>query len=188
MSKSFVAHVDQELAVQLATGLIGSEVSLSKQSATTAGLNFKVIFTGTQTDATSRTTKVENLLPEVLVEALRQETPVKAKSLDGVRERLLPGAADGCEPGTALLISECQLESLGETEGVLMGEECRVALLKSGQFDMRAYFRPEHDLAVRAIFNQPLEALGILRYTSPYPASGAVALNLGFRLVAAWLR
>lgn len=188
---SFVAFVDRPVAIQLATGLIGSEVSVARQETTTAGINFKVMFTGSHAAGTTSSTKVESLLPEVLVDALRRSVPARASTLDDIRSRLLPGSETVLAPGTAVLLERATLSpppDSDQTELTLMGEQCSFALLRSGDFDMRCFYSPEHESGIRPLFGQPLEILGILRFTQPYPAAGAVALNLGLRVVAAWMR
>lgn len=189
---AYIAYIDHALALQLATGLIGSEVALSKSSQTTAGLNFKVIFSAAAGTQQSTTTRLEHLLPEVLIDAVRQVVPNQVDTLDDIRSRLQPGNADHLSPGSPLLLRRAQLRRLSDDatdiEPVLAGELCDVALLTSGDFQIRAYMNQSHAGALARSFDKPIEALGVLRYAPPYTDGGASAVNLGLRIVAVWLK
>lgn len=188
---AYIAYVDRELANQVATGLIGSQVALTKQRGATSGVNFKVIFSATTSTQHSSTTSIENLLPEVLMDAIQEVVPDKVQSLDDARGRLLSGAADGFRPGDPLLLRNASLQALSDGSKVrqnLAGEACAATELASGSFSMHAFVREAHEPAIHTLFGEPLEILGVLRYTQPYRTKGAAALNLGFRVVAIWLR
>ena len=188
----YIAYVDHPVALQLATGLIGSEVALTKSSQSTAGVNFKVIFSAAETRQQSTSTRLENLLPEVLVDALVQVVPHTSDLLDDVRDKLHAGHSDHLSPGASLMIRRAQLAPVpaGEpgVETVLAGEECEVALLRSGDFTMRAFINQAHAGSVARLYGKPLAVLGVLRYTPPYGDGGASAINLGLRVAALWLK
>ena len=186
----YLAYVDQQLAYQMATGIIGSEVSLKKQRGTAAGINFKVIFTANSGIETSSTTKIEHLLPEVLMEALHEAVPNRATTLDSVRQRLLPGSNESFRPGTPLLLRNALIQDPPpheEEDLVLAGEKCELFTINSGSFSIRGFTNSSHASAVRQLIGAPAEVLGLLRYTPPYRVPGAVALNLGMRILGIWL-
>ena len=74
------------------------------------------------------------------------------------------------------------------SEDVLAGEECGMVLLKSGSYQIRGFVNAAHVLPIASLFDEPVEVLGILRYTAPYKAPGAAAINLGLRVIGVWLR
>lgn len=188
----YLAYVDHPLALQIATGLIGSEVGLSKSTQSTAGVNFKVIFSATEMAQHSTTTRLEHLLPEVLVDALVDAVPNTFDLLDDVRDRLHAGHSEHLMPGSSLHLRRAQLFAVPDdaegVEKVLAGEECEVALLRSGDFEIRAFMNLAHAGAVSRLYSKPLEVLGVLRYTPSYGDGGASAVNLGLRVAALWLK
>ncbi|HVB42936.1 MAG TPA: hypothetical protein VNF47_09560 [Streptosporangiaceae bacterium] len=190
LQPSWLAYVDQQLAYQLATGIIGSEVSLTKQRGASVGINFKVIFAANTGTEKSATTKVEHLLPEVLMDALYEAVPNRAATLDSVRHRLLGGSNDSFRPGTPLLLHNAKIEShppSSEEDRVLAGESCELFTISSGTFSIRGFANPSHASSVKQLIGEPIQILGILRYAAPYRVPGAVALNLGMRILGIWI-
>lgn len=184
---SYLAYFDRDLLLQVATGIVGSEVTLARQESATAGFNFKVIFTGTSGTQHSTKVSTDRLLPEQVADAVYRQVPDRAQSLEDVWPRLLPGNAKSLMPGTPLLLRRA---TLGTSTGAMTnaGEDCVLAPVSSGDYQIRALIRAEDAAVVDSLTGQPVEILGVLRYVTPYLTQGAASLNLGFRLVAAWLK
>ena len=183
-----LVYVDHDLTCQVATGLIGSEVALRRQGSSRVGVNFKVLLEREVGEERATTTRIERLLPEVLVKAVHDALPAKARVLDDVRDRLVAGASDGFRPGTPLLVEQATLEfpSNGQS-AVLAGEVCGKGRLLSGRYAMDVYLRDGHVAAVTDLQNQPVQVMGVLRWTPPYAIPGSTNINLALRLAAVWL-
>jgi hypothetical protein len=170
--------------------LIGSEVQLSQHVTSTVGLNFKVIVSRDTGTERATSTRIENLLPEVLVDAFKEEVPEHARTLDDVRSRLVAGAANGFRPGTPLLIHEATLGPLpGHADDeVLAGEMCAPGRIESGSYFLRSYFMAQHRDMMSQLAGQPVSILGVMRWTPSYEIPGASAANLAMRVASVWLR
>ena len=183
-----LVYVDQDLACQIATGLIGSEVGLRRHTSSKVGVNFKVLLERDAGEERASSTRIESLLPEVLVEAVYEALPLKVPILDDIRDRLVAGAGNGFPPGTPLLVEQGTLEfAAGGNPILLAGENCEKARFQSGRYEMDAYLHDGHVAALRELSGEPLQVMGVLRWTPPYSIPGSTAINLGLRIAAIWL-
>lgn len=188
MTKVLV-YVDSLLARQVASGVIGSEVSLTEKDSRTAGINFKVLLSRSSGEERSTTTKVSELLPEVVAEAIHEAVNSRIDSLDNARERLIAGSMNAFRPGNPVIVGNAFLSMEGHIANAqLSGESCSLYRLKIGDFFIQSYFPIEAISVCASLMSQPVEILGLLRYTPSYSVPGAMSLNLGLRVCAVWLR
>jgi len=184
-----LTFVDVPLLRQLATGIIGSEVKLTERDSNTYGINFKVLLSRSVGDERTRTTKISELLPELLSDAVYDAIQTRLDSLESQRPRFIAGTPGAFVPGTPLLVNNCVIVGDGKNAATqLSGEACVSYRLKVGDFFIHSYIGQDAQRDVDSLVDQPLEALGVLRYTTPYTVSGAYNLNLGLRIAALWLR
>lgn len=186
---SVLTYVDELLARQIATGLIGSEVQLSKRSGSTVGINFKVLLQRNQGVETATTTRISDLLPELVAEALNEAIRERVNDLGIARSRLVAGSPGAYAPGTPVVVSNARL-SIREKEpkSVLAGEDCVRYRLIVNEYFVHAFGPHNAETLLDGMADQPIDVAGILRYTPAYPVPGAVSLNLGLRICAIWLR
>jgi hypothetical protein len=184
-----LTYVDAPVARQIATSLVGSEVQLSENKNATVGINFKVLLTHASGATRTTTTKVSDLLPEVVADAIYEATQHRLTDLADSRNKLIAGNAGAFSPGTPILLQNGILLSEGRDMGaVLSEEECMGFRVGIGSFFVNAYCPRSAAPIVESLVNQPIEAMGVLRYTPPYSAGGALSLTLGLRVCAIWLR
>lgn len=184
-----LAYVDAPLVRQVATGVIGSEVKLTERNGTTTGINFKILLSRNTGKEQSVTTKISEVLPEVAAEAVREETKCKIDNLEGARELLVAGGRNSFKPGMPIIVTNAIFSSDGKSSPVqLSGEPCAQYRLKIGDFFLHAYCSVGSEGEIDGFISQPVEVLGLLRYTAAYPVPGAMSLNLGLRICAIWLR
>lgn len=191
MSDGVLVYVDQELSLQMAAGVMGSEVQVATSQSDTAGINFKVVFSSRSGVETSVTTKVADLLPEALARGVRAKVNTKIDSLELVRSRMLTGTADSFQPGAAVEIRDVILRGSVDQPGesaLAGGEVCAAARIESAPYFCKAFLKAEHGSLVDEIADQPIDVLGVLRWTRAYEVPGGVAQNLGLRVAAVWLR
>jgi hypothetical protein len=188
MAKVLV-YVDPLLTRQVASGVIGSEVSLTQKDSRTAGINFKVLLSRSSGEERSTTTKVSELLPEVVAEAVYEAVDSRIDSLENARERLIAGSANAFKPGSPVIVGNASLSAEGHlASSQLSGEACALYRLKIGEFFVHCYFPVDAKATCDSLVTQPIEILGLLRYTPSYSVPGAMSLNLGLRVCAVWLR
>src|SRR5687767_3903857 len=99
--QSVITFIDEPLVRQLATGLIGSEVRLTKKDTSVIGVNFKVLIRQDQGTEHSTATKTADLLPELLAQAIWEE--LKGKKVNSLREarpKFVAGMDGAFVPGT----------------------------------------------------------------------------------------
>jgi len=184
-----LVYTDEPLVRQIATGLIGSEVQIGEGQSSQSGINFKVLLTRTKSAHHNTTTKIADLLPEMISEAIHNAISEKIIDLNDARIKLVAGGPAAFAPGTPVLITNCQLS--GEsivTDAVLGTEECASYCLRINEFYLRAYIPKKAQGFFMNFLNQPVEVAGILRYTPPYNVPGALSLSLGLRICSLWLR
>ncbi|MEF8723423.1 MAG: hypothetical protein V5B30_12735 [Candidatus Accumulibacter delftensis] len=183
-----LTYVDADLARQIATGLIGSEVRLAAREGTAFGINFKVLVRRDRGVEQSTTTKVSDLLPEVVADAVNEAVLERITSLQNDRERFIAGGTRAFRPGTPVAISNAQFILDGKLgKSVLGGEPCVQYRFQVGQFYLHAYCPMAAEKVFDSLVGQPVEVVGILRYTPAYTVPGALALSLGLRVCAVWL-
>lgn len=193
MTQNVLAYVDGQLLIHVATGLIGSEIQMKRESSSTMGFNFKVLVSRAETEGHVSTTRVDMLLPELLADAVKDAVPHgnRVSTLANIRERLVAGSTHGLKPGALLLVEQAKLEPSPEASpagDLLSGERCQMMHLRSGDFFLRAFVAHDHAMLLTHLSAQPIEALGVLKWTTPYEAPGSMYPNLGFRVCCAWLR
>jgi len=184
-----LAYVDAPLTRQMATGLIGSEVKLTEREGKTAGINFKILLTRSTEDERSTTTKISDLLPEVVADAVYESTINRIDNLEIAREKLIAGSANAFKPGVPIVITNASISTDGKDQNALLsGEGCILYRLRIGEFFVHAYCGKDAENEFDSFASQPVEVLGLLRYTPSYPVPGAMHLSLGVRVCAVWLR
>ena len=186
-----LAYIDHPLVCQIATGLIGSEVELRQHKSSIVGLNFKVMVSRDTGQERATSTRIENLLPEVLVDAVQEQVTERARTLDDVSSRLVAGVVDGFRPGTPLLIQEARLRAADGREDddcLLAGELCAPSLIESGSYFLHSCFAAQHRETMHQLAGQPISILGVMRWTPSYEIPGASSVNLAMRVAAVWLR
>ena len=188
MSHTILLYVDKELCVQLVTGMLGSEIHVSKQDSTAHGINFKVMLNRTSSTEKSVTTRIENLLPELVAQAAREATPTKITSLSEARAQLMAGANGAIPTGTPALITDVNFEEADHLPGLFGGEHCVPARISGQGSHVRAFLNERDGSLLEQVSGQPVDVLGVLRYTPPYAVPGGIAISLGLRVCAVWLR
>ena len=184
-----LTYVDEPLARQLATSLIGSEVQLSETSGATAGINFKVLLTRNHGVSKATTTRTIDLLPELVAEAIYEGVAERIPDLQSARSKLIAGGDKAYRPGTPVILTHAVLGADNIIESTsLGGEECVQYRARIGEFYVHAFSSKLAHPLLRSLLDQPVEVAGILRYTAPYPIPGALSLSLGLRICAVWLR
>ncbi len=183
-----LTYVDEPLARQIATGLIGSEVSLSERRGSKIGINFNIIVSGDRSAERATTTRLSDLLPEVVAGAIYDAVAAKIESLATARSRLVAGGTDAFPPGTPIVLLNAQLSGDGKCLALLSGEECIQYRLRINEFYLHAYCPKSAEIIFDSLVSQPVEVAGLLRYTPPYTVPGALSLSLGLRVCAVWLR
>lgn len=186
---SVLTYVDEVLARQIATGLIGSEVRLTHREGSSLGINFKVLVRQDRGTEQSSATRVADLLPELVAEAIKDEVKFRIDSLTDNRERFVAGTSNAFQPGTPVAITNVRLDGVGkEAEAMLSGEACIRYRLRANEVFLHAFATKVSEPVLDSLVGQPIEVIGILRYTPAYSVPGAIAPSLGLRLCAIWLR
>lgn len=185
---SVLTYVDEVLARQIATGLIGSEVRLTTREGSAVGINFKVLVRKDRGTEQSSATRVADLLPEVVADAIKESVNVRVESLHESREKFVAGTGAALQPGTPVAITNVRLDSEGKVDAMLSGEACVQYRLRANEIFLHAFVAKSSESVLDSLVGQPIEVIGILRYTPAYSIPGAIALSLGLRLCAVWLR
>ncbi|MCD4655547.1 hypothetical protein K8T06_16625 [bacterium] len=186
-----LVYYDHELCVQLATSLIGSEVSLTHKAGDRFGFNFKVLVERERSSSISTTTNVQSILPEVLIEAIYDAVPHKLDSLKQDKNRFVASTTTAFSPGTIIILNSIKLIHQPSESGkqiFLSGEKCDSFRIKDDDYFLQAFVQQGHGSLVTEHYNQPMDVLGVLRWRSPYSVPGCTAFNLGLRVGALWLR
>jgi hypothetical protein len=184
-----LTFVDDTLARQIATGLIGSEVRLTTREGTARGINFKVLIQRDRSTEQSKTTRIAELLPETVAEAIREVVEDRIDNLEASRERLIAGSKGAFRPGSTVLVGNAQISlETKQSHCVLSGEDCVQYRLQQNGFYLHAYCSKNAEPIFDSFSGQPVEVVGILRYTPAYAVPGALSLSLGLRVCAVWLR
>lgn len=187
--QSALTYVDAGMARQIATGLIGSEVRLSEQRNAAVGINFKVVLTNGAAATRSTTTKISDLLPELLANAIYETVTHRIDNLENTRNRFIAGNSDAYVAGTPVLLRNAMLHVDDmDVTAVLSEEACARFRVSIGSFWLRAYAPLGAAEVIRALGESPIETAGVLRFTAPYAAGGALPLTLALRICAIWLR
>ena len=187
--QSVVTFVDEGLARQIATGLIGSEVRLTRRDTSSIGVNFKVLVRQDHGTEQSKATRTTDLLPEQIAHAIWEELKERAiDNLSDARQRLVAGVDGAFVPGTPILVTNVQFSSAGKASpAALSGEQCIRYQLEGGGGMLHAYTAVSSESVIDSLVGQPVAVAGVLRYTPAYGVPGPLSLSLALRICAVWL-
>lgn len=189
MTSKILVYVDPNLAVQVATSLIGSKVAISDETTKSTGVNFRIVMSNESRKGTTRETNVRDLLPEHLVDHIIVKIPDRFDSLRKIGGKLSAGHEGSYYPGNTIAV-EGVLELPSQPSGIgqIWGETCLSSTLNSDNLTLPVYFPADSIHDIEEWKSQPIEVLGVLKWCRPYSPGGGAAWNLAMRAVALWLR
>lgn len=198
-----LVYVDRELAVAIATKLVG--LLLGKEAREGRGISLNwLIQSSISVDETEIITRdLREMLPEDVIylvydritnkfENVPEAIKAFARSGD---QRLLPGevvSVTGQLMFSGLVLPDAfdpfsppdiQVKTFN-----FHGEQCFVGRLSQEAFNLPVYFPETAKQQVMFAHSQPVEVTGIVRWSPPYSPGGASSLNLVMRAAALWLR
>lgn len=196
-------YVDRELLVGIGAMLVGVSQQETTRKGYGASLNWLIQSNVSIDDSLGVTRDIRELLPELLFYRVYPKISKKFDQVETAVKALATPETSELLPGTPVAISG--VLSFPEITGVgsynpfdppnipvktflIHGERCFVGRLHQSGFVLPAYFVEQAKSQVIFCQDQPVEVIGVLRWSPPYSPGGAKSLNLLLRVVALLLR
>lgn len=201
--RSVLIYVDRAFSISIAANLVGITKTISKSATTRIAVNWLISAGADDGSITADQIDIREMLPEDLVYYFQDKIKNRFESLKDLIPQLSTGVSSSLIPGNVVSVcgklffkdlamasnfSPFEPFDVDLKSSIFHGEECIVAELKTEDYRIPIYLPVSSKYQVAFCHNQPVEIMGIVRWTPPYSPGGSSSINLAIRCAVIWLK